>query len=301
MKKHILTAAVILSMVIGALGCANADTKESTEANTSKTETTTKAIDATEATTTTLEATTEASVNEREFKVGTYAGNASYTSGEFSMAWNFVVAFNGDGTFSLVNDAGEDKGAGTYALTDNCYTMTYSDGRTCTFTTQKDGTLKVVNELPYGQASIDPAMVGGIALSFKGEETQGSATEETTTASAEKETTVQTGSFTIAAGTYAASYTKESPMAGTVVYNYTAVIGADGTFSYAVKFDMAGNPYDGASANGTYVVDGSKFIFTDSEGNVTEGSLTANDTIVISLKASAMAKEPYEVTFIISK
>jgi hypothetical protein len=86
-------------------------------------------------------------------------------------------------------------------------------------------------------------------------------------------------------------------MAGTVVYSYTATVGADGTFSYSVKFPMGGEMYDGASASGTYALDGDKFTFTDSEGNVTEGVLTADNTLKISLKASAMAKEPYEVTF----
>ena len=38
-------------------------------------------------------------------------------------------------------------------------------------------------------------------------------------------------------------------------------------------------------------------MFTDSEGNVTEGVVTADNTFVISLFASQMASEPYEVTF----
>ncbi len=56
--------------------------------------------------------------------------------------------------------------------------------------------------------------------------------------------------------------------------------------------------YDGSTASGTYTIDGNKFVFTDSEGTVTEGMLTADNTLVISLMASAMAKEAYEVTFV---
>ena len=107
--------------------------------------------------------------------------------------------------------------------------------------------------------------------------------------------------YTVAAGNYAGAYTKESAMAGTVVYNYSATVGADGAFSYSVKFAMSGQDMDGASATGTYKIDGDKFIFTDSEGTVTEGKITAENTVVISLKASAMATSPYEITLTLSK
>jgi hypothetical protein len=60
---------------------------------------------------------------------------------------------------------------------------------------------------------------------------------------------------------------------------------------------MGGSLQEGVSANGTYTLTGNTFTFTDSEGNVTEGKLTADTTLVISLKASSMAKDPYEVTF----
>jgi len=251
---------------------------------------------------TTTSATTEAvsteaavgnSINEGELKTGAYSGSSAYSEGEFSMEWNYTVFFNADGAFTLTDKAGEEKGAGTYALTDNCYTMTYSDGRTCTFVVQADGTVKITSDMPYGQASITPDMVGGITLSFIGEAVpeEDEVVDETTSDEA-----VATGDFSIAAGTYSASYIKESPMAGTVEYKYSADIGAD-TFSYSVSFDMGGTAYDGCSASGTYTVDGGKFVFTDEAGTITEGTLTADNTLVISLKSSEMAKEPYEVTF----
>ncbi len=111
------------------------------------------------------------------------------------------------------------------------------------------------------------------------------------------DTAVQVGEYALTAGTYTGSYTKESAMAGTVTYVYTAQVGADGTFSYSVTFQMGETQYDGSSASGNYTLENGVFAFTDSEGNVTEGGLTANDTLVISLMASSMAKEPYEVTF----
>ena len=60
---------------------------------------------------------------------------------------------------------------------------------------------------------------------------------------------------------------------------------------------MKGTEYDGSSASGTYVVEDGKFIFTDMDGNVTEGSVIGENSFVISLKASDMASTPYEVTF----
>lgn len=225
---------------------------------------------------------TEIVLNAADLKPGAYAGSAAFTQGDFSMAWNFTVSFLEDGTFTLVNDAAEEKGAGTWALQDGVYTMTYSDDRTCTFTVLEDGSLEISGALPYGSASIEADKVGGIVLTYLGEaDVQTGATDEAA----------------LAAGSYAASYTKESAMAGTVVYEYTAQVGEDGTFSYAVTFAMGDTVYDGCAADGTYTLDGGVFTFTDSEGNVTEGTVSAENTLVISLMASQMAKEPYEVTF----
>lgn len=225
-------------------------------------------------------------------KPGAYAGSAAFTQGDFSMAWNFTVSFLEDGTFTLVNDAAEEKGAGTWALQDGVYTMTSSDDRTCTFAVLEDGSLEISGALPYGSASIEADKVGGIVLTYAGEEVLvGGEADVQTDANA------PVGDFTLAAGSYAASYTKESAMAGTVVYEYTAQVGGDGSFSYAVTFAMGDTVYDGSAAAGTYTVDGGMFTFTDSEGNVTEGTVSAENTLVISLMASQMAKEPYEVTF----
>ena len=91
---------------------------------------------------------------------GTYNGTAIYASGDFSMEWNFAIDFRQDGTFTLVNDAGEEKGAGTYTQD----TLTYTDDRTCTFIQNDDGTLTLTSALPYGTASIDPAKVGDVIL-----------------------------------------------------------------------------------------------------------------------------------------
>lgn len=286
--KRFLTTAIILGMILCAAGCTNGNTQEES----SKTSTSTVETSSTEKSEQSEESVDD-SVNEGEFKTGAYAGNSTYAEGEFSMTWNYVITFNEDGTFVLTDDKKEEKGKGTYTLTDNRYTMTYSDERSCTFVVQQDGTLKVTSDLPYGQSSISPEMVGGIVLDYSGEASVETAPEES---SADKENS-DAENYSIKTGTYSASYTKESAMAGTVVYNYSASVNEDGTFSYSVSFDMGGTMYDGSNASGTYTVDSNKFTFTDSEGNITEGKLTADNTLVISLKASKMAKEPYEVTF----
>ena len=144
--------------------------------------------------------------------------------------------------------------------------------------------------------------VGGIVLNYHGDSYEFAAPEADTTTGATTDAAADTaadaGDVSVTAGIYSASYTKESQMAGTVVYNYTAELGEDGSFSYAVTFDMKGTMYDGSSASGTYAVEDGKFVFTDTEGSVIEGAVTGENTFVISLKASEMASDPYEVTFV---
>ena len=100
-------------------------------------------------------------------QIGIYTGSVTYVTETFSMDWNFAIHFQEDGTFTLINDAGEEKGAGTYTHD----TLTYTDERTCTFIINNDGTLKLTAPLPYGIASIDPAQVGEILLTFVGTQT----------------------------------------------------------------------------------------------------------------------------------
>ena len=276
--KKIFAVLLALCVALCAIGCADTGTSDN---------------DATSAATEKNDTKTTTAVNEGALQLGVYGGSAAYAEGEFSMIWNFTIAFREDGSFTLTNDAGEEKGAGAYALTDTCYTMTYTDDRTAAFVILSDGTLKVTTDLPYGKNGISPDMVGGIELTYIGEESGNGSAENEEPA----DTTAQAGDYVLTAGTYTGSYTKESAMAGTVTYVYTAQVGADGTFSYSVAFKMGEDQYDGSSASGTYTLENGVFVFTDSEGNVTEGRLTANDTLVISLMASAMAKEPYEVTF----
>ena len=231
--------------------------------------------------------------NEGEFKAGVYTATSSYSTEGMSMVWNFVLTLKEDGTFLLTDAEGTEKGSGTYALTEDYYTLTYSDERVSTFVVQKDGTLKLTSDFPYGIAQVQLQLVGDIVFTYAGEITADTTAPEDTTPDATDSCQV----YTLVPGTYMATYEKVSQMAGTVVYNYTATVGADGTFAYSVSFDMGGTPYEGAAASGTYTLNGNTFIFTDSEGNVTEGELIGDNTLVISLKASAMAKDPYEVTF----
>lgn len=272
--KRIITIVLTLCMILCAAGCTAQDTPPETTLSAESTEPEAPAV------------------NAGALKPGAYAGSATFSEGDFSMSWVFTVNFLEDGTFTLVNDAAEEKAAGTWALADSSYTMTCSDERSCTFTVLEDGSLEIAGALPYGSATIEADKVGGIILTYAGE-AAAAGDEEDGESDAEASADAALG-----AGTYIASYTKESAMAGTVVYEYTAEIGADGTFSYSVSFDMGGTVYDGSAASGTYTVENGVFTFTDSEGAVTEGMVTAENTLVISLMASQMAKEPYEVTFV---
>ncbi len=273
--KRIFAMILVLGMMLSVVAC-----------NGNEPETTTESTPA--ATTTDAQTVVTPSVNEGEFKAGVYTATSSYASGEMSMTWNFVLTLDEDGAFT-VTDGTTEKGAGTYALAGDHYEMTYSDDRVGTFVVQKDGTLKMTSDFPYGIATIQLALVGDIVFSYEGEipaegGDQGENEENTDTA------------YTLDAGAYAVDYVKESAM-GAVTYRYTATVGADGTFSYSVSFDMGGTTYAGSAAAGTYVLEGNVFTFTDSEGNVTVGKVTADNVLNISLNASAMAKLPYEIYF----
>ncbi len=270
--KRLLIFTLILALMLTAVSCGNNnETSESPE-------------DSTEST-----AAIEPGENKTALTHGVYTATSAFSSGEMNMVWNFVLTLNEDGTFTVANDAGEEKGAGTYALTDSYYTMTYSDARTCTFFVQEDGTLKMTSDFPYGMATIQLALVGDIVFTYAGTGSEGG--EE-----GGEEGSENGDVYTLNAGAYAGTYIKESAMAGTVEYKYEAAIGEDGTFSYSTSFAMGETTMNGSSANGTYTVNGNVFTFTDSEGNVIEGTLTADNTLQISLKASQMASTPYEVT-----
>ena len=284
--KKIIVALLSLTMLFSLAGCTTQNTdsgESSTNQETQNAETQNQDTQI-----------ADTSVNEGELQLGVYTGTVSYSQGEFSMTWNIVLDFNEDNTFVLSNETGEEKGAGTYELTDSVYTMNYNDDRTCAFSVQQDGSLVLTTEMPYGKAAIGLDEVGGIVLNYHGESYEFTTPETDATTGA----TSDASGASVAAGTYSASYTKESQMAGTVVYNYTAKLGEDGSFSYAVTFDMKGTMYDGSSASGTYVVEEGKFVFTDTEGNMIEGTVTDENTFVISLMASEMASDPYEVTFV---
>ena len=280
--KKLLILFMVVAMMVSVVACAGNGNNETTGSTVT-----------TESTGTTgTTAVIAPGVNAGTLKVGVYKSSASYAMQGMNMTWNFVLTLKDDNTFTLT-DGTTEKGAGTYALTGDCYTLTYNDDRTCTFVVQEDGTLRMLSDFPYGFATIQLALVGDIVFTYDSEVPAEGGNDNQGGDDNKGDDTV----YSIVAGTYGAEYTKESAMAGTVVYKYTAVLGADNTFSYSVKFDMKGTAYDGASASGTYKVEGNKFTFTDSEGNVTEGVLTADNTFKISLKASAMASTPYEVTF----
>ncbi len=279
--KRFIIALLIVAFMLSAVACGNTNPPAKTDAPT----TTEPVTDA--------PVVTDPAVNEGSLKAGVYTATSSYAAEGMNMTWNFVLTLNADNTFTLKNDAGDSKGDGTYALAGDRYELKYSDDRTGAFVVTADGKLKMTADMPFGMATIQLALVGDIIFTFSAELPADTTAADTTAAQGGEATT----GFTVAAGNYAAEYEKVSAMAGNVHYKYTATVGADNTFSYKVTFAMGGQDMDGAAANGTFKIEGDKFIFTDSEGTVTEGKITANDTIVISLKASAMASSPYEVTF----
>ena len=284
--KRIFALLMVLAMMLAMVACGGTKNEETTTTG----ETTTEATTTEETTTEETKEFTESAANAGELKAGVYTSSISYAG--MGMTWDAVLTLKTDGTF-VITSADAEKGAGTYALTGDCYTMTYSDERICTFATQADGSLILTSDFPFGVVKIQRALVGDIVFAYEGE-----ASEETT-GSTEQGGSAETAEiYTLSAGTYQATYEKVSQMAGTVIYNYTATIGEDGTFSYSVKFAMGETEMDGSSASGTYTLENNVFTFTDSEGNVTEGALVANNQLMISLKASAMASTPYEVTFI---
>ncbi|MBQ9747781.1 MAG: hypothetical protein IJV98_03250 [Clostridia bacterium] len=278
--KRILTIALALLMVLSVASCGGNDTA------------TTTTTEQTPVQTTTGEQTpVTPAVNEGEFKAGVYTATSSYASGEMNMTWNFVLTLKADGTFN-VTDGTTEKGAGTYALVSDHYELSYSDERKGSFVVQKDGTLKMTSDFPYGIATIQLALVGDIVFTYEGEVPAEGGNEGGNEEGGESDT-----AYTLTAGAYAVDYVKESAM-GAVVYSYKATVGADGTFSYNVSFDMGGTTYAGSAASGTYTLVGNVFTFTDTEGNVTVGKVTANDVLNISLSASSMAKVPYEVNLV---
>lgn len=279
--KRILSVLLMLAVVLSFAACTNNDTPDTPDVPDTSDSTPVDSDDTPAA----------PAKNEGELKAGVYTATSSYAAEGMNMTWNFVLTLKADATFLLTDAEGTEKGSGTYALTGDCYTLSYADERSCTFVVQADGTLKMTGDFPYGTAQIKLSMVGDIIFTYAGEVPTDTTPADTTPA--EEPSVV----YTIAPGAYMASYEKVSAMAGTVVYNYTATILEDGTFAYGVSFEMGGAYQEGVSAVGTYTLNGNTFTFTDSEGNVTEGKLTGDNTLVISLKASAMAKDPYEVTF----
>ena len=97
-----------------------------------------------------------------ELRAETYIGSASYSSPDYNKTWHIELTFNDDLTFTMVNENGEEKGAGTYAQVDSDYTMTYTDGRTASFIVAADGSLNMTTDLPYGKSAIGPDLVDSI-------------------------------------------------------------------------------------------------------------------------------------------
>jgi hypothetical protein len=101
-----------------------------------------------------------------ELKFGSYNATASVQMGEMAMTWNMVLSLNLDMTFTLVNDKGEEKGAGTFTVTDAGCRLNYADERTCELSIQEDGSLVNTTDLPFGAASIGIEQAGAVTFTL---------------------------------------------------------------------------------------------------------------------------------------
>ena len=99
-----------------------------------------------------------------ELKFGSYNATASIQMGEMAMTWNMVLSLNEDMTFTLVNDKGEEKGAGTFKVTDAGCQLIYADERTCEIKLNEDGTMVNTTDLPFGTASIGIEQAGAVTF-----------------------------------------------------------------------------------------------------------------------------------------
>lgn len=107
-------------------------------------------------------------VNEGTLKAGVYKATA--TSPMMPMPFNMVLTLKADNTFTLTDAAGADKGSGTWALTGDCYTLTFGAEKTTTFVVKADGSLLITSDLYYGGASLSLAMLSGdIVFAFDSE------------------------------------------------------------------------------------------------------------------------------------
>ena len=109
-----------------------------------------------------------------KLQTGTYIGSASYSSEEYNKTWHIQIDLNDDLTFTIVNENGEEKGAGTYTRTDLGCILTYSNGSTADplsatlDLTRKENASHVVASSNTTVAYDETA--GALALTVKGQD-----------------------------------------------------------------------------------------------------------------------------------
>ena len=109
----------------------------------------------------------EAPKNEGTLKAGIYKSSFSVAMGQMTMNFNITLTMKADGTFAMTDAAGADKGSGTWALTGDCYTLTFAADKTTTCVVKANGSLEITSRLHYGSNGFDIASVeGGITFTF---------------------------------------------------------------------------------------------------------------------------------------
>ena len=300
--KKITAFLIALLLVLTALAACKEETGTPTDTDTD----TSAEPSGTENTTDTQSSPYEGLISEGALQYGTYTGSSTYETvyndKPFSMTFTFNLTFSDDGTFVLKDFDGTVKGEGTYSLANGVYTLDYGSEKTTDFIIRADGTLLFTSTVYYGSGTISLDAVDDVILSYDGSGDQPTEGGDQPTEGGTTDTPTD-ATFTLAEGTYTGSFTNATAM-GDFAYTYTAVVGADNSFSYSVTFttpfDEEGAPAnEGLSLSGTYTLDGNDFLFRttlNDEEKLFEGTLTADNVLVVGLQATTQASRIDSIT-----
>ncbi len=216
-------------------------------------------------------------------KYADIAGEYFLDATDLGMAMKWYIKITADGKFviSTARDYSAVKGEGTVGDKDGTYMFVYSDNtadnpKTATF--KFEGKNMVFStKVPIGAASVSPSDDGTVfptAVLIAHEELLGS---------------------------YYGSYTKESAMAGTVVYDFQLDLTYGSKYTFASSFTM-GTTSMTRTETGTFDVNGKEISFTalDVDGEKVEtpaavkGSIE-DKVIKAAFKLSMMASAPQEI------
>lgn len=193
-------------------------------------------------------------------------------------------------TFNVFNKTAPEtsKGSGTITVAENVYTLTYSNGKTTTFT-YKNGVITFTSALHYGNASFSNVDADNVFTPYTATKTTSDNSEE-----AGGTDTV----YQVASGTYSGMYT-----AGVgIEYYYTLSLNADGTYSYNVQFNAGGDVTDNQAETGTYVIQNNTLTLTPVQSEINKdtnicGTITGENTFNLTRHVSSYSSAASEISF----